>query len=173
LKIHLCCGDVYLKDYINIDGMGKIGTKDGTTLKHYYTGNVHENKQVIVDEIRVIPYELDYKDVDEYLMISSFEHFSLRNASELVKKVHSTLKKGGVFRFDFPDVLATIKKHIKQPEYMMRLIYGSGKNEYSFHRHGYTKETIKRLLEPCNWKSIKFGDIVKHEYPMIGVTATK
>jgi hypothetical protein len=59
------------------------------------------------------------------------------------------------------------------PEYMMRLIYGSQKNDGAFHRWGYTTETITEKLKCNPWKFIDFGDIVKHDYPMIGCICEK
>jgi hypothetical protein len=176
MKIHLCCGDVYLKGYINVDAVGELVSGDNpneTTLENYYTGKVHENKRNIVDRIMKLPEELDSCNIEEYLMISAFEHFSLVDAEILVDKIYRSLVNDGVFRFDFPDIEMTIWKYSNQPEYMMRLIYGSGKNGFGFHKNGYTIETIKNLLGKYPWSSIVVGKIVKHEYPMIGITATK
>lgn len=176
LKIHLCCGDVYLDGYWNVDAVGKKAGRNNpnrTTLDKYYRGKLHSNRQVFIDEQILIPHGINYAYVDEYLMISAFEHLSLDDAENLIIKVYNSLSDGGVFRFDFPDIEKTVKIYRNKPEYMMRLIYGSGKNEYGFHRHGYTVDSIKKLLSIEPWKSIKVGDIVKHDYPMIGITATK
>jgi len=54
---------------------------------------------------------------------------------------------------------------------MIRLLYGSGKNIESVHKWGYTKFTIGWLLK--HWSNVEYKDIVMHEYPMIGVEATK
>jgi hypothetical protein len=56
---------------------------------------------------------------------------------------------------------------------MMRLIYGSQKNDGAFHRWGYTKETIREKASKQPWLEIHFKDVVKHEYPMIGVRLVK
>jgi len=176
LKVHLACGDVYLKGYTNVDAMGELVSGDNpneTTLENYYTGKVHDNKKVIVDRIMKLPEELDFKDVEEYLMISAFEHFSLTDATTLIDKIYNSLVVGGKFIFDFPDVEMTVWKYAYDPEYMMRLIYGSGKNGYGFHKNGYTIKTIYQLLRKYPWFDITSGDIVKHEYPMVGIWATK
>lgn len=176
MKIHLACGDVYLKDYINIDICGDLVSGDNpneTTFDNYYTGKVHDCKRNIVDRIVKLPEELDYKNVEEYLMISAFEHFSLSDAVILIDKIYNSLIVGGKFRFDFPDIEMTVWKYSSDPEYMMRLIYGSGKNEFSFHKNGYTIDTIRGLLNKHLWLNIEIGDIIKHDYPMLGITATK
>lgn len=176
MKIHLCCGDVYLDGYWNVDAYGVAGWEENpnkTTLEHYYKGKVHDFRFNLVDQIVLLPDELKFSNVDEYLMVSAFEHFSLEDAKEIVSRVYNSLNDGGVFRFDFPDIFKTVDQYKNNQEYMMRLIYGSGKNDKAFHKHGYTEETIQKLLMTHPWKSIVFGDIVEHTYPMIGVTATK
>lgn len=176
LKIHLCCGDVYLDGYVNIDGTGRLASPNNenlTTLDKYYKRKTHEFNEVLYDVKLRLPDEYHFKDVDEVLMISAFEHFRLPEVEELIYRVYFSLNTGGVFRFDFPDIEETVRKYRNNPEYMVRLIYGSQKNEFGFHKHGYTKSTIKKILGVRKWRSIKFGDIVKHSYPMIGVTATK
>jgi len=77
--------------------------------------------------------------------------------------------KGGQFKFDFPDLKKTVPEF--DDRYMIRLVYGSYKNEYARHKWGYTRNTIKKLFN--KWYSLDFKDIVKHDYPMQGVIATK
>lgn len=176
-KVHLCCGDVYLEGYINVDRVGSSAYQPlkGTTLNNYYTNSLHNNKQPVIDRWMDIEsgWLFESESVDEFVMISAFEHFSRDAAEKLLDKVYTSLKYGGKFKFDFPDIPKTIEKYKDDPEYMMRMIYGSQKNEGGFHRWGYTKESIWKKLAKQPWLDIRFGDIVKHDYPMIGVTCTK
>ena len=176
MKIHLCCGDVYLDGYVNVDAIGPMVGKTNpniTTFDNYYKHKDHIFKKPIVDILMKLPREYDFKEVDEVLMISAFEHFTVPETDILLAIIWNSLKSGGVFKFDFPDILKTIEEYYETPEYMMRLIYGSSKNLFSFHKQGYTKESIKTKLKHYPWTSITIGDIVKHDYPMIGVTAVK
>jgi len=180
MKLHLCCGDVYLQDYINIDVYGDLvevipENFNLTTLDKYYKKEIFNFQRPIVDRIMKLPQGYVYEpySIDEVLMISAFEHFSKEDAQELIRRIHNSLKSGGRFRFDFPDVSATVNQYWEQPEYMMRLIYGSGKNEFAYHKFGYTDKTIRDVLKIVPWTSVDIGEIVKHEYPMIGVTAIK
>lgn len=196
-KIHLCCGDVYLDGYENCDiaspnayvigkdaDYGRIidPTMNRTTLKKYFKFpfkiDVYKRvrRDFILDREMNILEEWEWEDssVDEIVMISGFEHFEhLTEIPHIVHQAYRVLKPGGVWKFDFPDIYNQVKKyHGKNDEFMMELIYCNHKNKYSVHQWGYTKKTIPNYLKKENWK-LKFGDIVKHDYPMIGVSATK
>jgi predicted SAM-dependent methyltransferase len=176
-RVHLCCGDIYLNGYENVDRVGalRLTIPNGSSLENYYNHSLHDNREPVIDRWMDIERGWMYEpeSVDEFVMISAFEHFSREAAERLLQNVYVSLKFGGVFKFDFPDIEETVRKYHREPEYMMRLIYGSQKNDGAFHRWGYTQKTIGEKLAINPWKSIEFGDIVKHEYPMQGVVATK
>jgi len=178
MRVHLCCGDIYLKDYVNIDIKGKLASSlkenpNLTTLDKYYADReIGCARDIILDcEMDVRNLGLGQGELDEVLMISAFEHFTYEEAKNICRAVYASLKSGGKFRFDFPDIVNTAKYFSN--EKMIRLIYGSYKNEYARHKWGYTKKTIIELLNRIGFIDIRFGQIVKHEYPMIGVTAVK
>jgi hypothetical protein len=177
MKVHLCCGDVYLNGYENVDRVGAIARVKpvGSTLEHYYDHKLHENREPLLDRWMDIEKGWLYEpeSVDEFVMVSAFEHFSREAAERLLQNVYTSLKFGGCFKFDFPDLEKTMRDYITEPEYMMRLIYGSQKNDGAFHRWGYTKETIREKASKQPWLEIHFEDVVKHEYPMQGVRLVK
>lgn len=176
-KVHLACGDIYLSGYENVDRVGRVlqFPSKGNELDNYYDHNLHDNREPLIDRWMDIEKGWLYEpeSVDEFVMVSAFEHFSREAAERLLQNVYTSLKFGGVFKFDFPDIEETVRKYHREPEYMMRLIYGSQKNDGAYHRWGYTQETIREKLSKNNWSEIHFGDIVKHDYPMIGVTVIK
>lgn len=180
MKIHLCCGDIYLKDYVNIDTYGDLvevcpDNPNVTTLDKYYRKEIYSFQRPIVDRLMKLPDGWDYPDesIDEVLMICAIEHLSKIDAEKLRDKIYPSLKKGGKWIFDFPDLQKTFEENRSNHEKFIRLTYGSGKNDFAFHRWGYTSSTIREFLNVHHWQSIKFGDIVKHQYPMIGITAEK
>lgn len=177
MKVHLCCGDRYLDGYLNVDRVGSSARppKTKVTLDNYYDHPLHKNGDVVIDVWMDIEnsWSFEPESLDEVVMVSAFEHFSRASAEKLIENVYTSLKYGGVFKFDFPDIEATIEKYKGDYEYLMRLIYGSQKNDGAFHRWGYNKDSIGEKLAIYPWKSVVFGDIVKHEYPMQGVTVTK
>jgi predicted SAM-dependent methyltransferase len=177
MRVHLCCGDRYLDGYMNVDRVGTSARppKVKVTLDNYYDHPLHENQEVIYDIYMDLEksWSFEPETVDEFVMISAFEHFNRESAERILENVYTALKYDGKFRFDFPDIEETVRQYKDRPDYMMRLIYGSQKNDGAYHRWGYTQVSIAEKLMKQNWKSVEFGDIVKHDYPMIGVTATK
>ena len=114
----------------------------------------------------------------------SFTNFAIRvnglirseiitEANNVINEIKRILFPDGRLVIDFPDIKTDIEKYfIKEPEFMMELIYCNQKNEYSRHKWGYTKSTFKKLLDG-GWKSIEWKTIVKHDYPTISCIATR
>jgi len=186
MKVHLCCGDVYLSGHINVDIGGRKLRKGEanpnlTTLDRYFTRpfstefSKRTRGECIVDKkMNLTENWMDFSNnsVDEIVMISAIEHFTKRDAAHIVGEARRVLVSGGRFIFDFPDIHEDVRKHYKtDPEWLMELIYCNQKNEYSTHKWGYTRKTIKELLGD-SWK-VQFKTVVKHDYPMIGVVARK
>ena len=196
MKLHLCCGEVYLEGYTNIDievpGYSFLAPErldlveiNTTTLDKYYKYPLSNNpsKKCVVDDfcdVRSLSL-LKYPDnsAEEILMFSSFEHFTHNEAKLILRDVYSILLPGGKFYFNFPDIEESFKsiqnnRSVEDIEWQIRLIYGSYKNQYNVHKWGYTKETIvKDLYLTAEWSKIEFVNLIKTDYPMIGVCATK
>lgn len=195
MKLHVCCGEVYLKGWHNVDvhipgysflakDRPDIVAVNETTLGNYYKYDFgkHPFKLCVVDEFKDVR-ELDYDDesCSQILMVSAIEHFSLPETRNILRNFYRMLKQGGQLSFDFPDIEKTVSQIIENNRdaecinWVMRLIYGSQKNEYSFHKYGYTEETMADELERARFSrsNIGFGPIVNHFYPMIGVTVRK
>ena len=181
-NLHFCCGDVYLEGYTNIDGKGKLvsDVKDNpniTTLEKYYKYPFGtEPKEVIADKIMNLTEDDGWKDfktnsIDTIVMLCAIEHFTKGEAENIIGQFHRMLKPDGKLIIDFPDINQIIKKYKGDPEFMIRLIYGSQKNEYAFHKWGWTKETFAKLLSNY-WKTIKWKTVVPHDYPEVEVVAT-
>lgn len=189
MRLHLSCGDIYLKDYMNVDVVGDIvpldyRKKHGTTVDNYYTkpfSQVFEERgrsKFKLDAYMNLLEEwaLGREVLEEVLFISAFEHFTKPEIKHILTEVYHTLKLGGQFRFDFPDLKEIVRKYLDDaPEYAMELIYCNHKNEYSIHKWGYTEKSIQNLFKEYFDDKFKltFGEIVKHDYPMIGCTAIK
>lgn len=173
MKLHLCCGDIYLFGYTNIDKVGCLVDGDTvdvapTDLAHYYQNRViGAPRTVFIDrqmDVTVFPWEFDDRSIDEIVMIQSIEHFTTGIARQIMHEVKRVLKSGGHFLVDFPDVMETTGL---APNLCMRLLYGSERNP---HLWGYTRETFRELLG-SGWWWVEFREIVKHDYPVIGCEA--
>jgi len=177
IRLHLCCGDVYLKGYVNIDRVGVPPPKGykGTTLDKYFKGKtIKKRGKVYVDRLQDIAsyyncakgWGYECNSIDEIVMINGIEHFDLFEARGIIRDIKTILKPNGKFLVDFPDI-GNIGM-MADKEWQVRLLYGSETNP---HKWGYTKDTFLKLLG--NGWNVKFRDIVKHDYPSTGVEATK
>ena len=187
MKLHWCCGDVYLKGYINLDIVGILREQslnadvNDTTLDNYYARPFDKkfekrDRQVfIVDQLANIlePWPFAFESIDEIVMISCWEHFFKHEVLVIKREIERVLKPGGRLIVDFPDLLRDIGiYYFSDPEFMMELIYCNGKDERSIHKWGYTPATFRAM-----WDLEKFEvtnrTIVQHDYPMIGMEVKK
>ena len=77
-----------------------------------------------------------------------------------------------------PDLIGTLKilengKDADEMNWGIRLVYGSQKNDFSFHKWGYTFETIADLSKKTGFKKTEKINLIKHDYPMIMVRVIK
>lgn len=201
IKIHLGCGSVYLKGYINIDGgknvfingmteANKIKRDNETTIDNYYKRKFVSDKKIVQREIyadinidfKDLPLHFNENSVDEILMVQVFEHIRKDELSEHLKIFLDVLKKGGTLIIDVPDIVRTMEKAynsflyemgIEEIEYCLRLIFGSGKNTHYVHYDGYYYEKLDKILKNAGFKSCRHWDNIFHNYPTFGIIATK
>lgn len=185
IKLHVCCGDVYLNNYTNIDIKGTVVDPkkrypklNPTHINSYYTRDFSiargHKGEFFVDKVMNVLEPWDYKDssVDEIVMISCIEHFTKEEAKFIISEITRIMKPKGTLIIDFPDLyLDILQYYYKDPRFMMELIYCNGKDNLSKHQWGYTYYTFRKLLGK-QWDT-KLETIVTHDYPMVGVVATK
>jgi len=182
MKLHVCCGSVYLDGYINVDIQGicskNIPKSHKTTFNNYYKyslGSIPSKSRgnFLVDEnwdiLRKWPYTSDI--ISEVIMIQAIEHFLIEDAEFIICEIYRVLKKGGIFLFDFPDIKETVLRYEACDfEMMNRLIYCHSLDKYSVHKRCYNEKSFTTLLNKNHrvWTSLEFRQIIKHDYPVIG-----
>lgn len=192
-RIHLTCGDVYLVGYENCDVQGDVlenfyiadqlfTNPNETTLDKYFVrpfikdSDQRQRGQYIIDTKMNILEKWPWTNnsIDEIIQINSLEHFWHNTEIPfIISEAYRVLKKGGKWGFDFPDIKnIVLKYHDSDPDFCMKLIYGSRKNEYCCHEFGYTVDSIRDYFTSDKW-DLEFKDVVKHDYPATGVWATK
>lgn len=139
MKLHLGCGERYLKDYVNIDF---------PAAKHTV------QKQSVADrliDIHNLRYSL--QTVEEIRLHHVFEHFSRTVACALLVIWHSWLINGGVLRIEVPD-FEKMARHItnrfsskRKKLVAERHIFGSQEAPWGTHFAGYTTKRLTDLLE--------------------------
>ncbi len=191
-KLHVCCGEVYLEGYHNIDAPIKgysflasarpdLVKENLASKEKYYKYPFGERpvRLCVADElVDILKKDYPANYFKEILMVSAFEHFSMHEARALLKKFFSWLAGGGVLLLDVPEIEASFEsmkgdRSEDNLAWNIRLIYGSQKNPYSFHKWGYTRETLEQEFKAAGFKKIEFMQVVPHSYPMIGARAEK
>ena len=75
-----------------------------------------------------------------------------------------------------PDLKETIKlldNRIYDNRWVMNLIYGSQKNQFSFHKWGYTYDDLRATLMDIGFVEVFRFNEIKHKYPTFGIRAVK
>ena len=198
LKLHLCCGDIYLEGYQNCDISGYVITPfEDTRLlinedNHVVGMNGYNPNETSLDKYFKYPFGskprrfiLDRRmnilekwpwednSVDELVLISAIEHFNPRTElPHVLKEINRVMKIGGKLIIDWPDIKKQVELYYEaDPDFMVELLYCNHKNKYSIHHWGFTEETFKAYLGK-NW-NYDFKEVVKHDYPMQGCICVK
>jgi SAM-dependent methyltransferase len=188
LKLHLGCGSVYLKDYINVDSNPdflkensptEIFEKNLTTLDKYYKYKFCKGTGVCVADIKGDIYSLPFgcNKVDEIVLLHVFEHIPLYNVRGVLNEFNRVLKKGGRFYIAVPDIKETagLLYNAKTPEeedWAIRLIHGTQRNKYLHHFCGYTFRSLTSLLSNYGFEKFNLLPNINF-YPAIHVEAFK
>lgn len=134
-KLNLGCGANHMEGYINIDI------------------RIPKTKQPdFVCDITRLPYKQE--TIDEIVSYHSFEHLTLNNAYHGLRLWHKILVKGGKLIIECPDIKELCRR-VSEGEYQfINNIYGLGRNEYDFHRYGWTGETLSQILNEVGFKTM-------------------
>ncbi len=148
MKLHLGCGQKYFEGYVNID----------------YPPSEHTvMEETVADEFHNL-FELSYpaKTVAEVRLHHVFEHFSRSHACALLAGWNSWLKDGGILHIEVPDFYNTAKVILnplssdKKKSVAMRHIFGSQEAHWAIHFDGYSRSSLKILLELFGFEPIEF-----------------
>lgn len=149
MKLHLGCGQKYLKGYLNIDF---------PLSKHSI-----QNKSVADKHINLLKLNYPEDSIEEIRLHHVFEHFTRPIACALISIWYLWLKPGGILRIEVPD-LYNIAKTIINPfannyakTKAIRHLFGSHEASWAIHCGGYTSSSLKRFLEHYGFKIIKLN----------------
>ena len=96
MKVNLCCGDDYRKDYINVD----------------FSNKRSDGKEINVDMVHNVLEGLPFKDgeVDSIVFNEALEHFNRWNGQKVLKEIARVLKKGGILDLSVPNAKDQLQK---------------------------------------------------------------
>ena len=191
VSLHLGCGNVYLEGWVNVDvhqpGFAFTPSERPdllellrTTLDRYYRYAFGEAPQAVLADafMNITALEFDDDSADEILAVGVFEHFSRDDARRTLTDWCRVLRRGGRAVIDVPDLVETGRLLRDAPTadealWAIRLIYGSQKNPYSFHKWGYTPQTLDALGRECGFARSEPVRLVEHGYPMFSLALIK
>ena len=189
-KLHLCCGNVYLRGWINVDAYidGKTNMSCqwpelveelGTTPENYYKwclGAARSKEVRLVDVVCDLRIAFPEKGApyEEIMIVQGIEHFRRQDGRRLLERCFNSLVAKGMLRLDFPDVLGSAKLIEEgQDELAMRYVYCSGRDNYSVHKWGYTARMMADLLQDIGFSWVEPWNGIVHQYPVISLQAVK
>jgi methyltransferase family protein len=199
LRLHVGCGTVYLDGYVNLDlpveGYSFLATerpdllaRNRTTVDRYYKKEEsretlehgpRDPQACVVDRyapMDALPYAPG--TVDEIRSVQSLEHLDMREGPRVLRHWYETLKPGGVLHVDVPDFEETARQLLAQPDepskdWYYRLVYGSQKNPYAFHKNGFSPARLERMLHEAGFREVRHLPNTIHFYPVVIAEAIK
>ena len=153
MKLHLGCGQQYIKGYINIDF---------PVSKHTVQSSISADLYADITKLRY-----PENSIDEIRLHHVFEHFSRPVALALLSSCRSWLITGGTLRIEVPDFDKTVSRilnpftNTNQKYIALRHIFGSQEAPWANHYEGWSEERLKTMLTNFGFKP---KDIVKNSW---------
>ncbi len=136
LRLHLGCGENYLKGYVNID----------------FPQEEHPVMNVKADIYQdITQLQFPNESVDEIRLHHVFEHFSRITALALLIKWHIWLKVGGKLHIETPDLIGIAKTLLSNAPWTRKMaairhLSGSHEASWAFHLDHWFPERFERTL---------------------------
>lgn len=189
MKLHMGCGTVYLKGYINIDGAPdylsdecptELLTQNATEFDRYYKQEFCTLPGHVVADLKhnlMEPLPFPKGFVDEIVMYQVLEHIPVYEVGKLVADIARVLRIGGAFIVSVPDIKETAKllaaaQTEQEEDWAIRLLHGTQRNQWSHHFCGYVTRTLKSLLAQHGFSTFEDMPSINF-YPVIHLKAIK
>lgn len=148
VKLHLGCGEIHLKGYINIDFPSSEHTIQVSSLADCHT------------DIRKL--NLPPLSVAEIRLHHVFEHFDRPTVLKLLVQWHTWLVGGGQITIEVPDFNRCARKILNpfiswnNKASTMRHLFGSHEADWAYHLTGWNKQRFKHTLGMLGFEVIGF-----------------
>ena len=147
MKLHLGCGQRYLKGYINID----------------FPASEHTVQDKSIADIQADITQLSYpaSTIDEVRLHHVFEHFTRPVACGLLVAWRSWLKIGGTLRIEVPDshrmslIISNPLTLQRSKTVALRHMFGSHEARWAIHCEGWTIDRLTKILKTLGFAIIK------------------
>lgn len=166
MKVHIGCGAVYLRDWLNVDIPTErtyLAVDRPDLVEQYITDEPNyyaRHKDKTVGKLSQGPLHQEYvcdrygsfhflpfvELADEILTRHSFEHLSVTEARIALDNMRRHIKPNGVLRIDVPDHQKTLEKYRETANpFWARHLFGPQRGDYGHHVMSYTPDLLKRL----------------------------
>jgi predicted SAM-dependent methyltransferase len=115
--------------------------------------------------------------VDEIMSSGFFEHLTLQEAFDLLKKFYESLKWGGRCQIEVPDLEWICKFFLENPDCRYKFpknddraivwMFGMQNNEWEFHRTGWTRELLEAFFKTVGFKRVVINKQFSHSCQML------
>ena len=187
MKLHLGCGSVYLRGYVNIDtprnararlavAHPELVAQWETTEDEYYAKQppldllATRNLEFVADTLcDICSLPIGDACVEHILVVQTFEHLTRDQVNAALSDWFRVLKPGGTLQIDVPDIEKSIQLFLDADsregrEAVARLIFGSRKSALFYHHFGYAPEGLQGLLGQFGFHSFERLPSF-HDYP--------
>jgi SAM-dependent methyltransferase len=136
--MHLACGDVYLKGWVNVD--------------------LHSSKADVKADAKALPFEsnsFDYIETNHLI-----EHLEAFDAVPALSEWLRVLRPGGHVFISCPDIIAcmsALRDSRGTPDLwsgFLRAVYGESRPGY-FHRYGYSTESLGAAMTEAGFVDVE------------------
>lgn len=160
VKLHLGCGGMRWKDFINVDLYPDTGQVDSSR-----SGCVAD----VFADIRKLG--LPEASVDEIFTAHTIEHFTRWETLRILQDWHRSLKPGGLLVIEMPDfwrcVLWLFHPLPKYRKVARDQFYGNqwDELEYETHRYVWAAGEVRRVLRELSFSSVRITHRTETHYP--------
>lgn len=169
MKLHIGCGSVYLRNYINVDVPGSntfLATDRPDLVEKWITDagdyyGRHQDKTIetlregpVIKETVCDRYgsfafiPAPDNSCAEILARHVFEHMSLSEAHAALEVVRRVLILGGIIRIDVPHHTETVRLLMEtQDPFYARHLIGPRNGDYGYHMMSYDRTRLKALFD--------------------------
>lgn len=151
-KLHLGCGSIRLKGYVNVD------IRPGDAVD-------------VVADLKNLTTHFEQEYFDEIYNCAVLEHFGRHEWMDLIKHWTSFLKPGGKLFTSTTDFDAIVSRYQteKNLEEVLGLLVGGQKYKYDWHGVVFNYKVLEEALISLGYKEVKKYDWQKHDVGKLGV----
>ncbi len=149
MKLHIGCGNKFLKDFVHIDIMDFP----------------HVDIKTSADDLNMI----EDNSVELIYVCHLLEHFGRHEVKKVLKEWYRVLKPGGKLRIAVPDFEAIVEHYLKNRNMVeiLGLLSGGQKNEFDYHKILFDENFLKNVLKEAgfnvinryNWKETEHSQL--------------